>query len=150
MQNRRDVGWVGGLQHGSIFNQKKKKKKVANAVWCKYRRLKCSETGRGRLERKKKEDVHLRRKEEAWDEHGFQQACQSWNCIWTACHCSLEGGTQATFLCPEPEQQVPLSLKPNAGATLITSRVQYTRSLDPHESSGSVHAKEGVAGLLKN
>lgn len=26
MQNRRDVGWVGGLQHGSIFNQKKKKK----------------------------------------------------------------------------------------------------------------------------
>lgn len=119
-------------------------------MWCKYRRLKCSETGRGRLERKKKEDVHLRRKEEAWDEHGFQQACQSWNCIWTACHCSLEGGTQATFLCPEPEQQVPLSLKPNAGATLITSWVQYTWSLDPHESSGSVHAKEGVAGLLKN
>lgn len=28
MQNRRDVGWVGGLQHGTIFNQKK----VVNVV----------------------------------------------------------------------------------------------------------------------
>lgn len=62
----------------------------------------------------------------------------------TACHCSLKGGTQATFLCPEPEQQVPLSLKPNAGATLITSRVQYTQSLDPHESSGRVYMLKKV------
>lgn len=78
MRNRRDVGWVGGLQHGSIFNQKK----VANVAWYNYRRLKCAVSGRDRLERrKKKEFVHLKGKEEARDERGFQQACQSWNCI---------------------------------------------------------------------
>lgn len=77
MQNRRDVGWVGGLQHDSIFNQKK----MVNVLWCKHRRLKCAVTGRDRLEKKKKEIVHLQRREGPWNQHGFQQACQRWKCI---------------------------------------------------------------------
>ena len=48
-QNRRDVGWVGGLQHGSIFNLKT----VVNVASYKHRKLKCAVTGRGRLERRK-------------------------------------------------------------------------------------------------
>lgn len=48
MQTRRDVGWVGGLQHGSIFNEKK----VASVAWYKHRRLTCALTERDKLERK--------------------------------------------------------------------------------------------------
>lgn len=48
MQTRRDVGWVGGLQHGSIFNEKK----VASIAWYKHRRLTCALTERDKLERK--------------------------------------------------------------------------------------------------
>lgn len=53
MQTRRDVGWVGGLQHGSIFN----KKKVVSVAWCKHRRLTCALTERDKLERKSKKSM---------------------------------------------------------------------------------------------
>lgn len=53
MQTRRDVGWVGGLQHGSIFNEKK----VVSVAWCKHRRLTCALTERDKLERKSKRSM---------------------------------------------------------------------------------------------